>query len=287
MQRPFVEPRLRPAAGLVESPDGACTHPANMKPLLTSLLALPLFACAVPSASVGVHTGQYSMDGSLGLSAAGSGGTVDATTSFDGLGLGDDSSSLGADVVLNMGAPTLILSAVQTDFKGSGTLTGDLVVGDVTLVDESKVDSILDVNLYQAFTLFELIPGDMINFALGLGANVIDFDGSFTGETTGGTEDTLVLNQLVPLPVVGARAAITLGPVDVSAFVTGMTFDFDDVEVSTLDIDLRAAMDLFGPMGAFIGYRENSIDVEYVDGTDAGKLDFSIGGPYLGLRASF
>jgi hypothetical protein len=261
-----------------------------MKPLLTSLLALPLFACAVPSASVGVHTGQYSMDGTVGLATAASGGTVDATTSLDGLGLGDDSSSLGADVVLNMGAPTLVLSAVQTDFRGSGELTSTFEVDGVTLSDGTKVDSVLDVNLYQAFFLFELVPGDTIDFALGLGVDMLDFDGAFTGLTDPldlTSVDTVVLDQPVPLPVVGARAAIALGPVDVSAFVTGMTFDFDDVEVSALDIDLRAAMDLFGPMGAFIGYRENSIDVEYVDGTDAGKLDFSIGGPYLGLRASF
>lgn len=262
-----------------------------MKRLLCSLLALPLFACAIPSASVGVHTGQYSMDGSVGLATAASGAAVDATTSLDGLGLGDDSSSLGADVVLNMGVPTLVLSAVQTDFSGSGVLTSDFEVDGVSLTTGTPVDSILDVAMYQAFFLFELVPGDTVDFAIGLGVDMLDFDGSFTGDTDpdpgNTTIETLVLDQPVPLPVVGARAAVALGPVDLSAFVTGAAFDFDDVEVSALDVDLRAAIDVFGPMAAFVGYRDNAIEVDYVDGVDAGRLDFSIGGPYFGLRASF
>ena len=51
--------------------------------------------------------------------------------------------------------------------------------------------------------------------------------------------------------------------------------------------DLAQAIEAALAPGAFIGYRENSIDIEYIDGDDAGKLDFSIGGPYLGVRASF
>ena len=261
-----------------------------MQRLLLPLLALPLFACSAPSASVGVHVGQYALDGDVGLATAAAGGAVNATTSLDGLGLGDDSTSLGADVVINLGVPTLVLSAVQTDYSGNGTLAGDFEVDGVTLPAGTDVASALDVSMYQAFFLFEVVPGDTVDLAIGLGVDMLDFDGSFTGDTdptAGVAIETLTLDQPVPLPVAGARAAIALGPVDLSAFVTGAAFDFDDVEVSALDIDLRAGFSVFGPLSAFVGYRDNAIEVDYVDGTDAGRIDLSIGGPYLGVRASF
>jgi len=260
-----------------------------MQRLLLPLLALPLFACSAPSASVGVHVGQFALDGDLGLATAAAGGAVNPT-SFDGLGLGDDSTSLGADVLLNFGIPTLVLSAVQADFSGSGALADDFTVGSGTIPGGISVASALDVSMYQAFFLFEVVPGDTVDLAIGLGVDMLDFDGSFTGDTdptAGVAIETLTLDQPVPLPVAGARAAIALGPVDLSAFVTGAAFDFDDVEVSALDVDLRAGFSVFGPLSAFVGYRDNAIEVDYVDGTDAGRIDLSIGGPYLGVRASF
>ena len=60
-----------------------------------------------------------------------------------------------------------------------------------------------------------------------------------------------------------------------------------DISLVSGDVDLRAGFSVFGPLSAFVGYRDNAIEVDYVDGTDAGRIDLSIGGPYLGVRASF
>ena len=261
-----------------------------MQRLLLPLLALPLFACSAPSASVGVHVGQYALDGDVGLATAAAGGAVNATTSLDGLGLGDDSTSLGADVVINLGVPTLVLSAVQTDYSGNGTLAGDFEVDGVTLPAGTDVASALDVSMYQAFFLFEVVPGDTVDLAIGLGVDMLDFDGSFTGDTdptAGVAIETLTLDQPVPLPVAGARAAIALGPVELSAFLTGADWELGDVEVSAVDLDLRAGVNVYGPLDGFLGYRKNSLDIDYVDGEDAGQLDFGIGGLYLGVQAGF
>ena len=49
-----------------------------MNRLLLPLFALPLFACSAPSASVGVHVGQYALDGDVGLATAAAGGAEPA-----------------------------------------------------------------------------------------------------------------------------------------------------------------------------------------------------------------
>ena len=256
-----------------------------MQRLLLPLLALPLFACSAPSASVGVHVGQFALDGDLGLATAAAGGAV-TPTSFDGLGLGDDSTSLGADVLLNFGIPTLVLSAVQADFSGSGALADDFTVGNGTIPGGTSVASALDVSMYQAFFLFEVVPGDTVDLAIGLGVDMLEFDGSFTGTVVGNSE-TLALDQTVPVPVLGARAAVALGPVALSAFLTGADWELGDLEVSAVDLDLRAGVNVYGPLDGFLGYRKNSLDIDYVDGEDAGQLDFGIGGLYLGVQAGF
>jgi hypothetical protein len=265
---------------ILASPSPHLPHHDSMHRIAATLVALSLLACVSPTLDVGVHYGEYSLDGGLGF---GSGG-ISGTTPLRRIGLGDDS-PVGASATVGLGSTMLLFSATTPSFKGSGTLDADIQIGDVIIDAEANVTSKLNVGMYQGLLLFEIIPGSTVDLAIGLGVNMLDLSGSFT--ENGEDPTKLSLDQAIPIPVLATRAGVELGPVGLSALVTWMGVSYEGSDLDALDLDLRAQMDIFGPMIGYAGYRNTSLDIFYKDESDFGDFDVSISGFYIGTGVSF
>ena len=264
---------------ILASPSPHLPHHDSMHRIAATLVALSLLACVSPTLDVGVHYGEYSLDGGLGF---GSGG-ISGTTPLRRIGLGDDS-PVGASATVGLGSTMLLFSATTPSFKGSGTFDANIDIGGVTINQGADVTSELNIGMYQGLLLFEIIPGSTVDLAIGLGVNMLDLSGSFTED---GTQTKLSLDQAIPIPVLATRAGVELGPVGLSALVTWMGVSYDGSDLDALDLDLRAQMDIFGPMIGYAGYRNTSLDIFYQDGSDFGDFDVSISGFYIGTGVSF
>ena len=264
---------------ILASPSPHLPHHDSMHRIAATLVALSLLACVSPTLDVGVHYGEYSLDGGLGF---GSGG-ISGTTPLRRIGLGDDS-PVGASATVGLGSTMLLFSATTPSFKGSGTFDANIDIGGVTINQGADVTSELNIGMYQGLLLFEIIPGSTVDLAIGLGVNMLDLSGSFTED---GTQTKLSLDQAIPIPVLATRAGVELGPVGLSALVTWMGVSYDGSDLDALDLDLRAQMDIFGPMIGYAGYRNTSLDIFYKDGSDFGDFDVSISGFYIGTGVSF
>jgi hypothetical protein len=264
---------------ILASPSPHLPHHDSMHRIAATLVALSLLACVSPTLDVGVHYGEYSLDGGLGF---GSGG-ISGTTPLRRIGLGDDS-PVGASATVGLGSTMLLFSATTPSFKGSGTFDANIDIGGVTINQGADVTSELNIGMYQGLLLFEIIPGSTVDLAIGLGVNMLDLSGSFTED---GTPTKLSLDQAIPIPVLATRAGVELGPVGLSALVTWMGVSYEGSDLDALDLDLRAQMDIFGPMIGYAGYRNTSLDIFYKDESDFGDFDVSISGFYIGTGVSF
>lgn len=247
------------------------------------LLPFALASCALPSLDVQPRYATPSIEGEAGLSSSGVGAAAD----LEDAGLDDDDTIAGR-LDFKFGMPHLVVLAQTPRFEGEGTLDVAITDGTNTIAAGANVASKLDLEMYDAALLFDLIPGDTLELALGFGAAYLDMSLLFEEDGTG----TMVASdEAVPVPLLAAGAAVWIGPVEVVAFAGGMQYEYDDNDFSYLDLDAFARWKLFGGshrLRASLvgGYRRTDLDVEYDDGASRVDADLTISGPYVGLELS-
>ena len=245
------------------------------------LAGLPLLsvACALPSLEVQGRYASLEIDGKVNVS----GGGIGAGADLEQAGL-DDDQSLGGRLDFEFGSPHLIVLAQAPRFEGTGTLDVTLDDGTNTIAAGSAVSSKIDLEMYDAALVFDLVPGDMVEVALGFGAAWIDMAVLFEEVGTG---TTVASAEAFPLPLLALSAAVWIGPVEVGAFAGGMQYELDDDELSYFDLDVFARWKFFGLTGLrgslIGGYRMTQVDVEYDDDATVIDNDLTIAGPFFGL----
>jgi len=248
--------------------------------VLAWIFPLSVSACALPSLEVQGRYASLAIDGTVNVSGAGVGAGAD----LEQAGLDDDQSVAGR-LDFEFGSPHLIVLAQTPRFEGTGTLDVTLDDGTNTITAGSDVDSEVEFSLYDAALVFDLVPGDMVEVALGFGAAWLDMAVQFEEIGTG---TTIASAEEFPLPLLALAASVQLGPVQVGAFLGGMQYELDDDEVSYLDLDAFARWKFLGLTrlrGSLVGgYRMTDIDVEYDDGSSVIDNDLTIAGPFFGLE---
>jgi hypothetical protein len=247
------------------------------------LVPLAFASCALPSLDVQPRYASLEIDGNAGFSSGGTGAAADLAQA----GL-DDDSSVGGRLDFKFGMPHLVVLAQQPSFEGDGTLDVTVSDGTNTINAGANVASSLGLDTYDAALLFDLIPGDTLELALGFGVAYLDLALEFVEDGTG---TTVASDESVPVPLLAAAASVWIGPVQVSAFAGGMQYELDDDEVSYIDFDAFARWKLFGGshrLRASLvgGYRMTDINAEYDDDTSLVDIDLTVQGPYVGLEVS-
>lgn len=242
-----------------------------------------LAACAVPSFSIQPRYAQLELTGSAGISSGGVGAAADVEQA----GIEQEETLTGrAD--LKFGSPHLVVLAQGPRFRGSGTLDVAVSDGTNTIVAGTPVDSEVDLDLYDAALVFDLVPGDTVEFGIGLGVAYIDLAMSFQDP---GTSTTVATDEAFPVPLLAGVASVWLGPIQVGVFAGGVDYTYEDDSVHYLDADAFARWKFFGGdellRGSLVlGYRRTDVDVQYDDAATTVDSDLSLSGPYFGLELS-
>ncbi len=238
-------------------------------------------ACSAPALELMPRMQEVSLEGEIGIAS----GAISGTNDIETAGVEKDSSVFGLRLDFDLGAPRLTLSTQGSTHDGDGTLEFDITQNGVTITAGTDVETEVDMALHQLALTWDLIPTDMFELGLGLGAAAVDLDATFR-ET--GTANEIATDEVAGLPVLAARAGLDLGRVEFSLLATGMQYDYDGDSARLLDFDLMGRLKLFGGdkrLAGFLmaGYRELSAEVEYDDDGDNIDADLTLSGPYFGL----
>lgn len=268
-------------------PPASASDPVSMPMrtvLATTILAFSalLGACSAPTAKAMPFLGSIGLDGSLSIADATS--TAVSSSQFDELGIDDNEASLGGIVRFGLGGAELSVAGMSVDYAGSGTTRGEFEFGGQTIGTDVDVDTKVDLQMARGLFTWDLIPVAGVDLGIGIGATVIDLQ--FDLRDQGGAS-SITTDQVIPIPLIGARASWTWGPVDLRADLGGLVVDYDGDEATVIDGELSAAVEFLGVGDLVVGYRLTSIDAVYEDESSKVDADFDLEGYYFGLQFGF
>ena len=253
---------------------------------LAGLCSLALGACAVPAVYFTPRVSQIGIDGEFGIQER---PDLDARASADTFGMDGDSSVLSGRVdLLAVGHGTS--SARHSAHDGEGTAAdAELSNRSVTISVGDPVRSEINFSAYSEAWTFDLIPGDAIEFGLGLGVTALDVAASFLDQLTSASVRN---DELVPIPDLIGRMGANFGAVEVSRRVSWIDLAHEDTPASSIDIDAMARLRISGDSKRFsgyvaAGYRFLDVEAEFEDGSNSVGIDAEFNGPWVGLSVSF
>jgi len=190
---------------------------------------------------------------------------------------------------VKMGIVHVIGSLDVPRFGGQGTLgaTIDDGMGN-TIPVGSTVDSELDLTLANGLLVFDVIPGDTFEFALGVGGVYAKIDQRYTDVAL----STVVSSEEdFALPLLAGVAAVQLGALELGLLASGIRLDVDGDDVLYLNGDFYGRLKLFGGSkrlrgSLVVGYLLNETDVDYEDGSVAIDTEIRLRAPYVGVELS-
>ncbi|MFT6110334.1 MAG: hypothetical protein ACJA2W_003259 [Planctomycetota bacterium] len=250
-------------------------------PLLLVSTAL-LGACSAPTATVMPFIGSIGLDGDLSIADTSS--MTRTSSSFNELGITDDEATLGGIVRIGLGGAELSLAGLSLDYEGSGTTNGEFTLDGQTIAAGVDVDTDIEFQMARALFTWDVIPIGGVDLGFGIGATVIDL--TFDLREKGGLA-SVTTDQLIPIPLLGARASWTWGPVDLRADLGGLIVEYDGDEATVIDGEISAAVEFLGVGDLVVGYRLTRIDATYEDSNSKIDANFDLEGYYFGLQFGF
>jgi hypothetical protein len=255
-----------------------------MKTLFSILLCAPLCSCALPGLRVAPRYGLYEVSGE-GAVGAGPG-----SASFDLEQAGVDSvEAVGVRADLKFGLTHIIATADLPEFDGTGTLGAAIDDGmGNTIPANTPVRTQLDFALANGLVVFDLVPGDTFEVALGVGAAYISVDQRYLD--VGSMVEVRVDEDFI-LPVLAGVFAFHLFSYEVGAMVSGISADYDGDSVFFFSGDIYGRMKLFGGThrvrgSLTAGFWLNQTEIEYADGPGFVETEITLMAPYIGVEFS-
>lgn len=243
-------------------------------------------ACSTPAFNVEANYAQLEPKGDLKIAAN---GANTGSNDLDSVGIDGSEGALGLRADFDWLLPHLTVTTQQkAKWDGSGTLDADISEGGVTIPAGTAVNSELEFAVHKAVVTFDLMPTQTFELGLGLGVSALDFDATVRDP---GSNAKVHTDEMVPLPVLAARAGVDVWRFDLEALVAGIAYNSGGDDIQYLDFDFNARLDLFG-MGVargelVIGYRYIEVDAKYENSNDDIHADLEFTGPYFGLGVSF
>lgn len=221
---------------------------------------------------------QLSPEGAFAVGSSGQAGTqIDLQ---DDLGF-DDSEELYLEVAAQLGSFRLFGAYMPVNFSGDGVLTQDVSFNGETFVTDSRVESSVELDIYEAGLAWYAINMDDLPVRLQFGPEVavkyIDANLEMKSDIFGLKESSTVS---VAIPTLGARGRIALSDfLGVVARAGYLEYDGN----SFLDAEAQLEFSPLPLVGVFAGYRYLDIDVE----EDDVLIDVEFDGPYVGALIRF
>jgi len=243
---------------------------------LVSLLASTAFADELVSFKAGYLS--LNPDGDVAVSTADLPGTT--LDLDDDLGM-DDSEDYFLEAALQLGSFRLFAAYLPINFSGDGVLTENINFNGETFVTGSRVESEVDIDIYEAGLAWFLVNLDDLPVRVQLGPEVsvkyIDTHVELQNRDLGLTESD---DFGVPLPTVGVRGRLAVADL---LGVVGRVGYAEYSDNSFMDVDAQVEFSPLPLVGLFAGYRYLDIDVDENDVL----IDATFAGPYAGALVRF
>jgi len=238
---------------------------------LIGFLASPALADEI----ISLKGGYYNLEPSGDIGVRGN--VVDIE---DDLGI-DDDDGFFAEAALQLGRFRLFTSYQPISFSGSTVLTMDIDFNGETFVEGSRIDSDLDIDIYESGLAWFLINLDDLPVRIQFGPEVaikyIDTKIEIQDKGLGMQESESVG---VPIPSLGARARIAFADyLGVVGRVGYMSYNGN----SLTDIDAQVEYSPIPLVGIYAGYRYLDMDID----EDDLLLDAEFSGPHAGALIRF
>ena len=249
--------------------------------LVVTAVACLVSACAVPRLELQPRYGRFSVAGEAAVNA----GALSSGVDVEEAGLEEDEDTFHGRIGFKVGAPHFIVSGISPKFEGTGTLDAAVDDGTNTIPGGAAVDTRLELGIYDGLVVFDLVPGDTLELALGVGGNVLDFEMAFEDVGTGtevATEETFVV------PLLAALGAVQLGAFELQVLGAGFNASYQGDSIMYWSGDAFLRLRFLGGddhvrASLVGGYRINEFEIEYDDEDAAVDVDLRLQGPYAGL----
>lgn len=243
---------------------------------LFSVLASSAFA----DETVSLKGGYLSLnpDGDVAVSTSDLPGT--SLDLDDDLGI-DDSDDYFLEAALQLGSFRLFAAYLPIDFSGNSVLSESINFKGETFVTGSRVESKVDIDIYEAGLAWFLVNMDDLPVRIQLGPEVsvkyIDTNVELQDRDLGLSESD---DFGVPLPTVGVRGRLAFADL---LGVVGRIGYAEYSDNSFMDVDAQVEFSPLPLVGLFAGYRYLDIDVDENDVV----VDATFSGPYAGALVRF
>ena len=256
-----------------------------------SRLSIPVLAASlaagcqvVPSVVGYARYAPRDISGDALVSSSGASAKADV----DDMGLKEDDSVFEPRVDVAWANLDLTVSGYEARFEGDGTLDTEFTQGGTTITAGDMVTSDLKFRTASALATFDLVPTDLVDVGVGVGAAYFDLDLRTESLTT---SETIQTSEKFIMPVLAARAQVEVGPFRVNVTGSGLTGKYQGVDGTYFDLDTFAewqASDLIGfRAGIVVGYRLTVFDFDYHDSGSDIDVDVTLSGPYAGVTLGF
>ena len=243
---------------------------------LISLLASPAFADELFS----FKTGYLALSPSGDVAVSGGGLTGTVVDVEDDLAV-EDSEDYFAEAALQLGAFRLFAAYLPISFSGDNVLTQNVNFNGETFVQGSRVESDVNIDIYEAGLAWFLVNIDdlpvRIQFGPEMAVKYIDARVELQENLSGMNESESVG---VPVPTLGARARVSIADY---LSVVGRVGYLKYSGSSFMDVDAQVELSPIPLVGLFAGYRYLDIDV---DDNDV-LINATFAGPYAGALVRF
>lgn len=243
---------------------------------LISVLASPALADEIFSLKAGYLA--LNPSGDVAVSADGLTGTV--LDVEDDLGI-DDSEDLFVEAALQLGSFRLFAAYLPLSFSGNSVLTQDINFNGETFFQSSRVESEVDIDIYEAGLAWYMINIDDAPVRIQFGPEIAV---KYVDARVELRDNDYVLSEAdsfgIPVPTLGARARV--GVADYLGVIGRVGYTKYDGN-SFLDFDGQVELSPIPLVGIFAGYRYLDIDV---DDNDI-LIDATFSGPYAGALVRF
>lgn len=246
---------------------------------ITALLSL-LVSTAFADETLSFKGGYLSLspDGEIAVSSSGVSGT--SLDLEDDLGV-DDSDDFFLEAALQLGSFRLFAAYLPINFSGDSVLAEDIAFNGETFVQGSRVESEVDIDIYEAGLAWFLVNMDDMPVRIQLGPEVavkyVDTHVEMQDSDLGLSESE---DFGVPIPTVGVRGRLAFADL---LGVVGRAGYAEYNDNSFMDIDAQVEFSPLPLVGLFAGYRYLDVDIDESDVL----IDATFSGPYAGALVRF
>ena len=161
--------------------------------------------------------------------------------------------------------------------------------GGIPVGPDTPVDSSLEFAATKMMVGIDVLNTSIARVGILAGLDLLSFN-KFSLTNAGSSVQNVLVNQEVPIPIIGLRGDIAIPGTSISlgAEISGISIDVADIEASFFDHNINLSMEIVKNAEVVVGYRTISLNVDGdIDDTQIQNMDLSMSGPYFGVSVYF